>query len=109
MIIITALFQPRLRCLVHIFSHLDSEHNAFLTAVVPEVSLLFVMYNPESYAHIKTAKKNLASHQLPRLIFTTKKSHSPRQILSLGKHVKCMHFSDDIVFSLALIIFLLFF
>ncbi len=34
-----------------------------------------------------------------------KKSHAPRQILSLGKHMKCMHFSDDMVFSFSLVIF----
>ncbi len=33
-----------------------------------------------------------------------KKSHALRQILSLGKHVKCIHFSD-MLFSLVLIIF----
>ncbi len=37
--------------------------------------------------------------------FYEKKSHAPHQILSLGKHVKCFHFSDDMVFSLALINF----
>ncbi len=34
-----------------------------------------------------------------------KKSHIAHQILSLGKHIKCTHFSDDMVFSLALVIF----
>ncbi len=54
--------------------------------------------------------KKALSHQLTLLIFTKKKkkSHAPRQILSLGKHMKCMHFSDDMVFSLAIIIFLFF-
>ncbi len=51
-------------------------------------------------------KKGFGSHQLPHLIFTTKKrkSHTPRQILSFGKHVKCMHFSDDMGFLLTLVI-----
>ncbi len=51
-------------------------------------------------------QKSLGSHTLPHLIFTTtKKSHAPHQMLSLGKHVKHMHFSNDMVFSLALIFF----
>ncbi len=51
-------------------------------------------------------QKSLASHQFAGLIFTTtNKSHAPPQILSLGKYMKCMHFSDDMVFSLALVIF----
>ncbi len=54
-------------------------------------------------------RKKIA-HQLPHLIFTPPKQFdAPRQILSLGKHVKCMNFSDDMVFSLALVIFSFFF
>ncbi len=57
-------------------------------------------------AIVRPRKTSLGSHQLPHLIFTTtKKSHAPRPILNLGKHVKYIHFSDDMVFSLTLIIF----
>ncbi len=51
-------------------------------------------------AENKVAKKSLGSHQLPRLHFynNKKKSLAPCQILSLGKHVKCMHISHDMVF-----------
>ncbi len=64
-----------------------------------------VGFNGLCHDHNRPWKKSLGSHQLPRLILhTQKKRHAPRQILSLGKHVKCMHFSD-MVFSLALVIF----
>ncbi len=52
--------------------------------------------------HTLGCEKSLGCHQLPGLIFTKKrkKTNTLRQILSLEKHVKCKHFSDDIVFLL---------
>ncbi len=61
-----------------------------------------------------TKKKSRGSHQLLSNFYNKKKSQAPCQILSLGKHLKCMHFSDDMVFFnlktnlLTLIIFLFF-
>ncbi len=47
-------------------------------------------------------QKSLGSHQHPCLIFTPQKtSHALCKILSLGKHVKSMHFSDDWYFSIS--------
>ncbi len=57
--------------------------------------------------NIKATKKKswFSSNPSSNFVPSLKKSHAPRQILILGKHVKCKHFSDDMVFSLALVIF----
>ncbi len=53
-------------------------------------------------------QKRSSFSSAPSSNFYQKKSHAPRQILNLGKHMKSMHFSDDIVFLLTLVIFLFF-
>ncbi len=50
---------------------------------------------------LRSPKKESWFSSAPSFNFYQKreeKSHAPRQILSLGKHVKCMHFSSDMVF-----------
>ncbi len=80
--------------------------------------MLLVYQNLNSSVHFLGREKKSWFSSAPSSNFYKKRktSQAPRQILSLGKHVKCMHFSDMVFFnfqknkkSLAIVIFLFFF